>query len=797
MSHFHTRVLRSLLFPLVATSLTAAELPNPSFETIEGGKPAAWQGHTWAGDARFSLSDIARSGEHSVLVEAGPDGCDSAWLAHASVKPNARYRLTGWIRTAGVEPGGGLGALLNLHGRPERSDPVTGTSDWTQVGFEFDTGWETSVQINCLVGYFGKARGGAWFDDLQLVLLEERQAPIEEIRIDANRRGEPISPYIYGQFIEHMGRCIYGGIWAEMLEDRKFHFPVTEQHQPWDATNEWRLVASPWRMLGPAGSVVMRADKDWADWPIPQLAAGAGIEQPDLALQAEEAYVGRIVLAAVDAAAAGPVRISLVSAGGDEAGSETVTLNVLDGFRRYPLRFRWRHDSAEGVLRILNDGETPIQVAAVSLMPADNVQGFRHDTLQLLRELNSPIYRWPGGNFVSGYEWRDGLGDPDRRPTYANPAWTGIETNDVGMHEFIDLCRLIEAEPMIAVNAGFGDAWSAMQEVQYANGDVDTPMGAWRARNGEAEPFNVRWWCIGNEMYGDWQLGYMSLEDYTRKHNDFARRMRQADPTIKLIAVGAAGEWSQGMLRSCAHAMDAISEHFYVGGDAEKAGDVISHTGRCVDEIRAQAHADRCSREAFPGPADRDIRIAMDEWNYWYGPHIYGELGTRYFLKDALGIAAGLHEYFRQSDIYLMANYAQTVNVIGAIKTTRTDAAFAATGEVLRLYRAHFGVIPLQTTPSEPVDVQAALTQDGRHLTIGVVNPFTETLQLPLRIEGVDLTGRGRRFCLSGPEPMAYNEPGQPSRVTVEESAVTDAETLHLPPLSVTIYRLEVRAQRG
>ncbi len=790
--------LRRIFLPLwlllaLAASQVPAQIPNASFEAMEDERLADWRTHDWAGRAGFAVSDIAHDGAHSILVEAGAAGCDSAWYAPVSLRPHARYRLTGWIRTRGVEPLDGLGALFNLHGRVERSEPVTGDRDWTQVGFEFETGWETSVQVNCLVGYHGQARGRAWFDDLKLELLEERAVEIAGIHIEATKRGEHISPYIYGQFIEHLGRCIYGGVWAEMLEDRKFHFPITPNCQPWDETNAWHLIASPWRLLGADDGVRMRAENAWAEWPIPELAAGAGIEQLDLALQEGREYVGRVVFGA--GPNDGSLRISLRWANDGPNASTTARLTGGDsrsGFETHAFRFRSAGDTPNGALRLVNTGDAPLQIAAVSLMPADNLQGFRRDTLTLLRQLDAPIYRWPGGNFVSGYEWRDGIGDPDQRPTYANPAWTGIETNDVGLHEFIDLCRLIDTEPMIAVNAGFGDAWSAKEQVEYANGSTATHMGAWRAANDATEPFRVRWWCIGNEMYGNWQLGHMSLDHFARKHNDFARRMRQADPTIKLIGVGAVGEWTEGMLRQGPDTMDAISEHFYVGGDANNPGNVIAHSRQPVAQIRSKAEAHRRYRDSIPGLAERDIRIAMDEWNYWYGPHVYGELGTRYFLKDALGIAAGLHEYFRQSDIYLMANYAQTVNVIGAIKTTKTDAAFATTGQVLKLYRRHFGEIPLATSPSEPVDVQAALTADGTWLTVGVVNPLNERLQLPLRIDGVTLTGAGVRYLLSGPDAMAYNEPGRPLRVTVTETVLTDVSELIAPPLSVTIYRLEL-----
>jgi len=429
-----------------------------------------------------------------------------------------------------------------------------------------------------------------------------------------------------------------------------------------------------------------------------------------------------------------------------------------------------------------------VGVGTVSLMPADNVEGFRADVLALLRELDSPVYRWPGGNFVSGYDWRDGIGDPDRRPPRKNPAWQGIEHNDVGLHEFLRLCELIGAEPYITVNTGLGTPQQAAEELAYVNGPAVSPLGRLRARNGHPEPYGVTWWAIGNEMYGDWQLGHMPLEAYVRKHRRTVAAMRAVDPSIHVVGVGAVGEWDQVMLAEAAGAMDLISEHFYC---QERPG-VMGHAACAAEQVRRIAEAHRRYRETIPALAGRDLRIALDEWNYWYGPYFYGELGTRYYLKDALGIARGLHEYFRNSDIYAMANYAQTVNVIGAIKTTKTAAAFDATGLVLALYRHAYGSVPVavEGTP-EPLDVTAAWTEARDTLVIAVVNPTTEAQRLSLRLDGVDGAGGGRRLVLAGPDAMSYNEPGGRTEVvTTEDTVRRFPSRLRIPPLSVVLYRV-------
>jgi alpha-N-arabinofuranosidase len=415
----------------------------------------------------------------------------------------------------------------------------------------------------------------------------------------------------------------------------------------------------------------------------------------------------------------------------------------------------------------------------------------RADTLELLKKLNAPMYRWPGGNFVSGYDWRDGIGDRDRRPPRKNPAWKGVESNDFGFHEFIHFCRLLNTEPLVTINTGFGDAYSAAAQLEYANGSTDTLMGALRAKNGDPEPFNVRYWAIGNEMWGRWQLGYMGLEHYVLKHNWVVDKMREVDPDIIPIASGNAGRWSEGLLKSCSDHIDQIAEHFY----CREKPDPAEHAAQIADNIKQKVKFHRQLRQKLDTLKGKDIRIAMTEWNYWYGNYIYGELGVRYHLKDALGIAKGLHEYFRNSDIIFLANYAQTVNVIGCIKTTKTAACFATTGLPLMLYRNEFGVLPIQVGPTEtPLDIAAAWTEDKKALTVGIVNPTSDTYQVNMDIKGAELTDKAKAWIIASDDPMAYNEPGEAPKVVIKEVETTDlTQTVSVVPLSISLYKVAVK----
>jgi len=773
----------SLARPVPQNQPVAVKNPvsNPSFEDAEGDAPQGWKKNIWSPQADLVLDSVAHSGRKSARISSA-EGGDVSWSIVAPVRPYSKYKLSGWIKAQDVKTAGDAkGALFNLHNLPPlQTKALTGTQDWTRVELVFDTDGNDAVQINCLFGGWGKATGTAWFDDVRLEVVSTKELR-PSVSIDASKTLAPISKYIYGQFIEHLGRCVYGGIWAEMLEDRKFYYPVGDKE-------------SAWKIIGDSQNVRMNPIVPYAGVHAPEIRVkgngeAGGIYQDGLALIKGKNYVGRIILAGDPGVL--PVQVSLVWGQGP---AERQTIGIADlpsEYRTVPLNFMAAASSENARLEITSTGSESFRVGTVSLMPADNIEGFRPDVLKLLKELDAPVYRWPGGNFVSGYNWRDGIGDPDRRPPRKNPAWLGIEHNDVGIHEFMRFCHLLGTDPYITINSGQGDERLAADMVEYANGAASTPLGKLRAQNGRPEPWGIKFWSIGNEMYGNWQLGHMPLQDYTKKHNRFAKAMKAKDPSIKLVAIGSVGNWDDLMLAECSDNMDYISEHFYCG---EMPG-LLGHVSQIPREVRQIAEAHRKYRQTIPALKGKDIRIALDEWNYWYGPYVFGELGTRYFLKDGLGAAEGLHEYFRQSDIIFMANYAQTVNVIGAIKASKTAAEFETTGLVLKLYRAHYGIIPVKVSGTpEPLDVAAAWKEGKKILTIAAVNPTATAQTLALSVKGVSPPKTARLYRIAGTDPMAYNDPGKEPVIKIEETAnALFGGRLTLPPLSVSVYQLEVK----
>jgi len=634
-----------------------------------------------------------------------------------------------------------------------------------------------------------------------------------DVSLDVQDRGPEIDPFIYGQFIEHLGRCIQGGIWAEMLEDRKFYFPITADYDPYKdlLDTEFPVIgASPWEIVGDKDGVSMVTEDSFVGDQTPLIQAGSGIVQHDLGIKKGMSYEGYVWVKAAE----GQSKLSISVQEGEDADMRLITAVpvVGDDYMKYGFRFLAKED-AEKVSVEFKVSEGPLFIGTLSMMPGDNVRGMRADTLELLKELDAPVYRWPGGNFTSGYDWRDGIGDRDKRPPRKNPAWTGVEMNDFGTDEFIDFCREIDTEPMIAANTGFGDAYTAAQWVEYCNKGAETIGGSWRVENGNLEPYDVVYWCVGNEMWGAWQLGFMQLAQYVQKHNWVAKEMWAVDDRLQLVGVGdikqinteydpdsakAGLVWTRGMLEACADNMTMISEHFYRGRlpwTDDEDGPVVEHVKLLKLAIREIAELHReLQAESFRSDGEL-VPISLDEWNYWHRESEYGELGCVYELRDALGVAEGLHEFYRNTDMIRMANYAQTVNVIGCIKTTRTDAEFATTGVVLKLYRAEFGSIPLKLEDDfGDLDVVAALTECGGYLTLAIVNPLEEASTIQLDLKNAELENGAQQWVITGPSADSFNVPGKPRVVdTTLTEDVDIADGFAVPALSAVLYKVKLK----
>jgi alpha-N-arabinofuranosidase len=399
--------------------------------------------------------------------------------------------------------------------------------------------------------------------------------------VDASKTGAPISQYLYGQFVEHIGNIINNGLWAEMLDDRKFYNPIPTPASTGSGPRFARTRLRPWIVVGPASAVSMDAVHPYVGKHSPQINLDGneprGIEQAGIGLVGGKAYTGRVVLAGSRNAS---VTVSLIW-GAAPTERQTIKIGRLtEGFKKVPLHFSPPSSTENARVEITATGSGRVTIGAVSLMPADNLRGFRSEVIGVLKQLHSGVYRFPGGNFVSAHEWRDAIGDPDKRAPKFDPVWSAVQPNDVGTAEFMDFCKLVNVEPYISVNAGSGDAWSAKEYVEYCNGASTTPMGHMRAENGHREPYHVKYWGIGNEAWGfSYQFGAMKLAQYVVKHNAFAEAMRSVDPSITLIGSGAMADTMTGSKESLNLGDSLIPKPL---GPADWTGGLFSH---CLENM--------------------------------------------------------------------------------------------------------------------------------------------------------------------------------------------------------------------
>jgi len=665
------------------------------------------------------------------------------------------------------------------------------------------------------------------------------------VRVDAGKTRAPISPYLYGQFIEHIGDLVNRSVWAEMIDDRKFYYPISSE--PVAATGSATQPGpfrgrkpNRWTPIGPDSAVTMDREHPYVGEHTPRIQFAGndprGIQQAGLVLRKAKKYAARIVLAADPGAT---LNVSLVWGAGPGERQTLAVHGAKTAYGTFRLEFAPGGDTDNGRLEITGTGNGSFHVAAVSLMPADNIRGFRRDTTSLLKQLHSGMYRFPGGNFLSAYEWRDSIGDPDRRPPRWDPVWSALQPNDVGPDEFMTMCDLLGVDAFISANAGFGDAHSAADLVEYMNGSVTTPMGKLRAANGHPAPYKVKWWGIGNEMYGPWQFGHMAAKQYVFKHNMFAKAMRAVDPTITLLATGATpdemtvnslslplvgkvigdygsdADFSGVLLANCLENIDVMSEHWY-SYDKQRF-DLSQNKRIAVDDrplveslywpanrVRNKVEAYEEYGQRIPGLKTKHVPIAIDEWAFTRVPPS---------MKLTLANALVFHEMFRHTDLIAMAGHTMGT---ASIEFNATDAALNATGLLFQLYRDHFGTVPVEVSgdspppppkypvggdqpkvnagsPTYPVDVSAAMSADGKRLTIAVVNPTESAQKLSFTISGIDLKGDGRVWHMTAPSLDATTGLTK-HEVEVKEAPVTEVPaTLDLAPISISIFEFNKR----
>ncbi|MDN8547821.1 alpha-N-arabinofuranosidase [Microbacterium sp. NM3R9] len=463
--------------------------------------------------------------------------------------------------------------------------------------------------------------------------------------------------------------------------------------------------------------------------------------------------------------------------------------------------------------------------------PTADAAGFRGDVLELVRELGATVVRYPGGNFVSGYRWEDGIGPRDERPVRLDAAWHSTETNQVGLHEFAAWAEQAGLEVMEAVNLGTRGVAEAAELLEYTNHAGGTTLSEQRRRNGRAEPFGIRLWCLGNEMDGPWQIGHKTADEYGRLAAETARLMRFVDPDVELVAAGSSnhemptfGEWERTVLRHTAGLVDHISVHAYY---EEKPGDpasflasgvgldrYLSEVAGIIDEVRAERGI------------ENPIGISVDEWNVWNQtrwnevdkPAVFtGDwpiaprlIEDDYTVTDAVVVGSLLITMLRRADRVSMANLAQLVNVIAPIRTEPGGAAWrqttffpfqltaaAASGRVVvpavdapAVETSQYGAVPA---------VDTVATVDGDALTLFVVHrglDASTAVSVELDRDAVDADAVVLTVPDGGDRHTVNSAADQPVAPTSLPVAVRGRTlTVTLPPISWA--RVSVRLAPG
>ncbi|MFE6997010.1 alpha-N-arabinofuranosidase [Microbacterium sp. NPDC057659] len=408
--------------------------------------------------------------------------------------------------------------------------------------------------------------------------------------------------------------------------------------------------------------------------------------------------------------------------------------------------------------------------------PASDARGFRTDVLELVREMGPTVVRYPGGNFVSGYRWEDGVGPVADRPVRMDGAWHTIETNAFGLHEFIDWAREADVEVMEAINLGTRGVEEARSLVEYANHPNGTYWSDLRRRNGAEDPFGIKLWCLGNELDGPWQIGHKTAHEYGRLAQETAKAMKLVDPSIELVAVGSSnrgmptfGTWEHTVLTHAYDEVDYISMHAYY---RESDGDAASFLAEGVemdafiDGVIATIDAVKAA-----GKHTKQVDISFDEWNVWDFDRFNNEeeaavaaagwrehprlIEDTYTVTDAVVVGTFLHSLLRHGDRVKIANQAQLVNVIAPIRSEEDGPAWRqasfwpfarmsrmARGQIMRLAVSSTQGATKQYGDVDEVDAVATWDEAGGRLALFVANrSLTSDATVDLDLHGLRATG--------------------------------------------------------
>jgi alpha-N-arabinofuranosidase len=631
------------------------------------------------------------------------------------------------------------------------------------------------------------------------------------ISIDAAKVEGEISPILYGQFDEFMFEGVKRGLTAELLRDRSFDdapnaigLPRYWERDPddrnddpalqfhWDA-DHFYPPARPVKTDVPDHSVRIDLGDDDGQ--------RRGVHQSDIPIRKDLTYAGSLWVKTSDFFGSITVALEADRAGGERYASAEIS-DVHGDWRRYDFHLTSRADDPLAKLAILFHGKGRVWIDQTSLMPGDAIHAVRADVFEKLKQLRPAFIRWPGGNVAQDYHWMWGIGPRDERPAWKNLSWANeLESGDFGTDEFVQLCRDLGAEPSLTVNvAGGATAEEAAEWLQYANGAASSQYGSMRAANGHPGSYHVKYWEVGNEIWGDWVRGHSDAATYAGNLERYARALRGLDSSIQLIGVGDNDmDWNRTVLKNSGSLIDYLAVHHYYG-QKEMQGDVRNLMARPLHYERFYQEMKQVITELVPG---HKIQLAINEWNTSL------PLPAQHSILSAL-YAGRLMNAFERSDIVGMSAPSDMVNGWsgGLIQASRHAVFVTPTYLANQLYASHLGRQRLSVRVESPtfdsigegsripyLDVVVSRSAVGKQIYIKAVNTnLTNAMQTVIDVQGADIAPLAQLDTLTATSLDASNNFFTPNAVAIHSRVIPAGTNLvvELPEHSVSVITLTV-----
>jgi len=616
------------------------------------------------------------------------------------------------------------------------------------------------------------------------------------IDIDASTVEGRISPLLYGQFLEFMFEGIKGGLHAELIRNRGFEESPNAiglsrdwERYPDDRNDDYAISftwdTSATYLGGHSLRVQLR----------PGVVARHGVYQARVPVTHGLAYHGYVWMKSDSFAGVVTAALEADRAGGRVYDEARITeISAGDGdWKQYAFTLKPTASDPLARFAILFSGSGTVWIDQVSLMPGDAVGGVRADVFEKVKALAPAFIRWPGGNVAQDYHWRWGVGPRDERPAWINLSWKNEpEPSDFGTDEFIRFARAAGAEPSITVNVeGSGaTADEAAAWVDYCNGPASSKYGMMRARNGHPEPYGVKYWEIGNEIWGDWVRGHSDAATYARNLTRYVAAMRAVDPSIQVIAVGDNDmAWNRTVLRVAAERerLDYLAIHHYYS-QRDMHGDLRALMARPLHYERWYGEMDAALRELAPDP-NRRPKLAINEWGLDLPE------SQQYSILAALYAARLMNVFERRSDLVAMSAVSDLVNGWpgGIIQASRHGVFVTPIYLVNRMYATHLGAERLSTSVDVPaLDVVASRSPDGRLFVKAVNTDLERPLIATIRIRGAQVSPTAVVERVIADSLTAVNGFATPDAVRAARSSIKagNSFSLELPRHSVSIITL-------